>query len=353
MRRLAYIRLYIVKASFVRIARDEQGELAVIYCVVPRELAGKVHESLRAHFQTRPDVEVVVERRAVDRRASSARRARGATSPPDERRRIRGNDGRRMAERRAIGVPRFPLGLPRRLERFADQLAFVELARPSDRQQEDNDTHRLIARFQAGERETFVDIYVRYFDRVFGFLRLTLRDGHTAEDVAQEVFTRAFEHLPRFEIDAARPFRHWLFRIARNAAIDELGRGKRSQTCDPGDIQRWRDELSEPERGDALQPSLGWVSDPELLLFVERLPAEQSQVLALTYLLGFSTREIAKVLGTTPAAIFQKRSRALRTLESRLAAIGRRGERVGKPAPSFSLFRQAPVIRARRYALLW
>jgi hypothetical protein len=51
----------------------------MIYCVIPQELAGEIYDSMHAHYARDPAVEVIVDRRAGDRRA-------GEVEPPRERR---------------------------------------------------------------------------------------------------------------------------------------------------------------------------------------------------------------------------------------------------------------------------
>lgn len=281
------------------------------------------------------------------------------TDPPplgDERRRVRSADGRRIGQRRApvVHAPTPEPELPRKARRYADRLVFVKRIGPSDERAEDFDTNRLIARFQAGDREVFSELYLRYFDRVFGYLRLALRGRDAAEDATQQVFTQTLAHLARFKIAAHRPFRSWLFRVARNVALDELTRGRRWNTLEPGEVNRLGEGLNGDELAEeALDTTLDWIRDSELFLFVERLPERQRQILALTYLVGLSGEEIASLVNSTRDAVYQQRSRALSTLRARLTAVGRGGELSRRAAPALGLFRQAPVIRTRRYALVW
>src|SRR5258706_15911522 len=97
----------------------------ITYCVVPRDLAAKLHEPLRRHFADDPAVDVVVEQRRRDRRGNGERRA-GETAADAERRRIRNQEGRRIADRRAIRTAvEAATDLPRRARPYVDRLGFI------------------------------------------------------------------------------------------------------------------------------------------------------------------------------------------------------------------------------------
>lgn len=317
----------------------------LIYCVVPFELAAKLHEPLRQFFRDDPRVEVVVDRRKRERRRG-ARRAAGGAAPGAERRAVRAGQGRRIAHRRAATVPVAPLPLPRRARRYADRLAFVERVEPSDQHARDVDSARLVVGFQAGDGAAFRDLYLRYFDAIYSYLSVALGDHHDAEDAAQQVFTKALEALPRYEVRPGKPFRAWLFRIARNEALATLRRKRLIELEDPDRIDRRR------EAGGAAADDLAleWLSDTDLVVLIERLPDAQRQVLALRYMLDLSRAEIAAVMQRTPAAVSQLEQRALRFLSDRLTALGRGPLRPHRP-PMLIRLRRMPVLGARRSAL--
>jgi RNA polymerase sigma-70 factor (ECF subfamily) len=318
----------------------------MIYCVIPRELAPKLHETLRRHFADDPQVEVVVERRALDRRRRSDRRGGEAPERDEERRRIRNVTGRRVADRRVTVVEVEPPALPRRARAHADRIQFVERAEPSTERAEDLDTARLVTRIQGGDREGFGDLYLRYFDRVYAYLNLALGDPHEAEDLTQQVFVKALEALPGYERRSRVPFRGWLFTIVRHTALTTLDRRNRTEVLPPETLNR---QLESGSAHADLQ-ALGWVSDRELILLMERLPLAQRQVLMLRYMLDLSHGEIAKILGRSSEDVRIQAHRALRFLEQRLRALGRTST-MGAREPSRARPRHAYVLRSRRYAL--
>jgi RNA polymerase sigma-70 factor (ECF subfamily) len=317
-----------------------------IYCVVPWALADELHEELRAHFRDDPNVEVVVERRRRERRTNEQRRSDEADALND-RRLIRNAEGRRVGDRRAALASIEPPTLPVSVHPYLEQIVFVERLEPSDQHYEDLDTARLVTRHQAGDREVFSELYMRYFDRVYSYLRLALDDEHAAEDTTQQVFLKVMEGLPRYE-RRRQPFRAWLFTIVRNHAIRYLEKRGRMEVVDPVELTERGVDRSEPEPAEALG-ALGWITDREILMLIERLPVAQRQVLMLRYMMDLTTTDIAAVLGRSNEDVRALQSRALRFLQKRLTALGRAPHR---REPTIQMTRRragAPVLRARRY----
>jgi RNA polymerase sigma-70 factor (ECF subfamily) len=76
----------------------------------------------------------------------------------------------------------------------------------------------LAVRARDGSRVSFDELVVRYRPRLVAFLARRLADAADAEDVAQETFVRAYDHLGRY--DSTRPFATWLFAIGKNVAAN-------------------------------------------------------------------------------------------------------------------------------------
>jgi RNA polymerase sigma-70 factor (ECF subfamily) len=238
--------------------------------------------------------------------------------------------------------------LPRRARAHAAELVFIERLEPASDHSEDLDTARLVVRIQGGDKDAFADLYMRYFDRVYVYMRTALNDAHEAEDATQQIFIRVLEALPRYE-RRGQPFRSWLFRIVRNYTVDQMRKTGRVQLADAEEIDRMNEVEDE---GESVAAELEWITDRELVMFVERLPLAQRQVLLLRYMLDMSTHEIARVLDRSNDDVRLLQSRALRFLRARLVALGRTPTGREGRVPAFRRFRQVPVLRSRRYALM-
>jgi RNA polymerase sigma-70 factor (ECF subfamily) len=314
---------------------------------VPWELAEELHEELREHFRSDPNIDVVIERRRRERRSGAERRQADDVASLREHRAIRNAGGRRVADRRspvaAIDAPT----LPKSVRPHVDLLAFVERLEPSDQHHEDQDTARLVTRLQAGEKDAFAELYMRYFDRVYSYLRMALDDEYAAEDTTQQVFMKVMQALPRYE-RRTQPFRAWLFTIVRNEAIRYLGKRGRIEVTDPAELTARHEDASSGAPSETFD-ALSWISDREILMLIERLPIAQRQVLMLRYMMDLTAADIAAVLGRSSEDVRTLQSRALRFLERRLTALGRAPHR---RQPTIQMTRRrpaAPVIRARRY----
>ena len=174
----------------------------------------------------------------------------------------------------------------------------------------------LIRRARSGDEDAFAELVMMHADRVYGALRRFGLDAAEADEVAQEVFVRAWRGLPRFE-ERAR-FSTWLYRIAFNEAQRRLSRRPppRAETIDPD-----RDDpvVSLPE--DVRLGPEALTLDREFERTLERalaqLPADWRAAVVLRDVEGLSTDEAAEVAGVGQAAFKSRLHRGrmqLRTL---------------------------------------
>ena len=120
-------------------------------------------------------------------------------------------------------------------------------------------------------------------------------DRHTAEDLAQETFARAWSRLP--EGLSPERQRAWLRRTSRNLAVDELRRRARRPTVALEDADAARRPLQDAAAPDAAREALAG------------LPAHQRFVLLLHFEAGFTHAEIARLLDTSEEAVRKRVSR--------------------------------------------
>jgi RNA polymerase sigma-70 factor (ECF subfamily) len=169
----------------------------------------------------------------------------------------------------------------------------------------------LVARGQQGDRVALEELYLIHFDRIYGYLQVTVGNRHDAEDLTTQTFLRMLESIDRFRWQSA-PFSAWLFRIAHNLAIDHF----RSST-------RWQpqEEVPEPQPDESTSAEAGALQSigrSSLRELIEGLSPDQQQVLTLKFVFNFANGEVAIILGKSEGAIKSLQHRALVSLEKQI-----------------------------------
>lgn len=173
----------------------------------------------------------------------------------------------------------------------------------------------LIRRARAGDQDAFTELVTIHADRVYGALRRFGLDGAEADEVAQEVFVRAWRGLPRFE-ERAR-FSTWLYRIAFNEAQRRLSRRPPPYSeIDPDRDDPMVSLPESPQRGPESR-TLEREFERVLLRALNQLPADWRAAVVLRDIEGLSTQEAAEIVGVRQVAFKSRLHRGrmqLRTL---------------------------------------
>jgi RNA polymerase sigma-70 factor (ECF subfamily) len=169
----------------------------------------------------------------------------------------------------------------------------------------------LVAAVLEGERERFGELVERYQGRLVNYLFRLLRNADDAHDLTQDVLVKVYQVLDRY--DSQYKFSTWLFRIAQNAAIDQIRRRRLKLVSlrqdDPeGEGRDWDlpsgergpyGELRNRERGDAIQEA------------IEALPWEYRELILMRHYGELPYDEIARLkqmpLGTVKNKLFRGR----------------------------------------------
>ncbi len=165
-----------------------------------------------------------------------------------------------------------------------------------------------------GDADAFEALVRRYQARIIGLARGQIGKAADAEDLAQEVFVRAYRSLGKFRGEST--FRTWLYRIALNASRSHRARSARHQPVwgdsgadavtpfDPADANP--DAETTLVRRDAIARAMG------------ELPDDLREAVTLRDVHGLDYREIAEAtgvpMGTVESRIFRARQRLRRAL---------------------------------------
>jgi RNA polymerase sigma-70 factor (ECF subfamily) len=151
----------------------------------------------------------------------------------------------------------------------------------------------------------FAPLYQRYLARVYAYLRTRVGTEEDAADLAQQVFLRALDALPRYRGKDGE-FAAWLFRIARNAAADHHRRQRETVTWD------LMPEALHPAMSEGLDAGmLRREAANRLRVVLQALDAEQRELLALRFAARLSSAEIAALLGAREGTIKKRLTRLI------------------------------------------
>jgi RNA polymerase sigma-70 factor (ECF subfamily) len=131
--------------------------------------------------------------------------------------------------------------------------------RPSDLAAETDE--QLLAGVKRGSERHFDALYQRYFNRIYGFLRLRVRNRADAEELTQEVFTAVFRSASGFGARASAL--SWVYGIARNTLLNHL----RRRQLDRARFAQLSPQMLAP-------PASQWSYTPEEQVRLERFGAE-------------------------------------------------------------------------------
>lgn len=180
-----------------------------------------------------------------------------------------------------------------------------------------HEARELLLRAQKYEDAALARLYNLFADRVFRFIYYRVQDRARAEDLTNEVFVRMLEGVGTFRPNGEETsllLTGWIFTIARNLLIDDIRRQKVRLT-DP--FPEGDDDL--PDEFNNLELHL---TRADLQQALRNLTEEQQTVLLLRFEEGFTSLQIAKIMGKTEMAIKALQRRGLASM-ARLLQGGR------------------------------
>jgi RNA polymerase sigma-70 factor (ECF subfamily) len=176
----------------------------------------------------------------------------------------------------------------------------------------------LAARVARGSTEALEQLYDRYASILFAVSLKVTGDRSAAEDLLQETFWRVWRSAATFQPQRGS-FSSWLFRIARNLAIDAYRKGSvRPQVIpDLAETGSVLDQAADPDADvpDQVQSAM---TNRRLRSALESLPGSQRQVIEMAYFFGMTRQEIAKVTGEALGTIHTRARLGLQKLREEL-----------------------------------
>ena len=176
---------------------------------------------------------------------------------------------------------------------------------------------QLIARFQTGDEQAYVELVNRYRDRLMNFVFQFLGDMEQSEDVVQDTMLKLFEKKHYYREIAK--FSTWIYTIARNLANTELRKRKRRKVTVLSQMTRDDREYELP----AIQPETGQEVQNEyaakqIQVAIHALPEHFKTVIILRDIQELSYDDISSIVGVPLGTVKSRINRARLQLQADL-----------------------------------
>jgi RNA polymerase sigma-70 factor, ECF subfamily len=192
--------------------------------------------------------------------------------------------------------------------------------------QSGTDESVLLAQSREGDTSAFAELVRRYEGKIFRLAQHITQNREDAEDVLQETFMKAYEHLDQFKGDSK--FYTWIVRIAVNQALMKLRRRKTDRSVS-------LDEQIDTGEDTIVREIAAWDEDPEqqfsreelgsiLDRAIQSLDPPYRSVFVLRDIDELSTEETAEALGLSVPAVKSRLLRARLQLREKLTRFFKR-----------------------------
>ncbi len=181
----------------------------------------------------------------------------------------------------------------------------------------------LVERVQRGERQAFDLLVIKYQRRIMRLLARLVHDPAEVEDLAQEVFIKAWRALPQFRGESA--FYTWIYRIALNTARNWLATRRRQPMLldaaenEDGETFSVDDNLTDyatPESAVVGREIVDTINQA-----IEDLPEDQRTAIVLREIEGMTYEEIAQIMQCPVGTIRSRIYRAREAISQRLRPV--------------------------------
>jgi RNA polymerase sigma-70 factor (ECF subfamily) len=175
----------------------------------------------------------------------------------------------------------------------------------------------LIARFQKGDEQAYVELVNRYRDRLMTFVFRFVGDSEVAEDIVQDALVKVYTHR-HFYKEIAK-FSTWIYTIAGNLAKTELRKRKRRKISSLSQMGLGDREYDlpavEPESGETIQ---GEFTELQIQSAIQLLPLHFRTVVILRDIQELSYEEISKIVDVPLGTVKSRINRARLQLQDQL-----------------------------------
>jgi RNA polymerase sigma-70 factor (ECF subfamily) len=182
-----------------------------------------------------------------------------------------------------------------------------------------------VQRAKAGDVDSFSELIRHYESKIHGIVYRMCGPGEDLQDLAQEIFVRAFSAIGKFHYRDQASFRTWIYRIAVNVCINELRRRRRRKKVEGASL----DQMVQTESGEVERLIPDYSQMPHevaerkelqaLVHVVLRQLAPHHQVaLLMVDIEGMSYEDAAEATGCSLGTLKSRLSRARNALKQKL-----------------------------------
>src|SRR5271170_321967 len=190
------------------------------------------------------------------------------------------------------------------------------------------DDRELVGRAQKDDKAAFEELVKRHQSRVFAVAGGILRNREDVEDIAQQVFLKAYFSLKRFDQRAA--FSTWLYKITVNECWDLLRKRKVRPLVYESDLsEEQARQYGAPEERSVPAPDVSdkLVAREQVEKLLECLDERDKMMLVLKEVEGFAVEEIAEILDINANTVKVRLFRARRRIVNEARKRGMEGRR--------------------------
>ncbi len=152
----------------------------------------------------------------------------------------------------------------------------------------------LIAQILRNDQKAFRTLMQRYLPAVYNYLYRMTQNHEISEEMAQEAFVKAYDHLQSF--DTSRPFKPWIMRIASNAALSAIRKQARTTSLDAMTEDGNYNEANHQTTEDVVVSLERKLSNDEMMKALSRLDEKYCKALLLRYQQDLKYEDVAEAL---------------------------------------------------------
>lgn len=162
------------------------------------------------------------------------------------------------------------------------------------------DEKALVKSAKSGDKDAFCQLYMAYNSRLYRYAYYKLGNPYDAQDAVSDCIVEAFTNIHTLKNEGA--FSSWMFKILYRCVCASIKMQSASNRMDDVEDSNASYDIS--------------YESAELKEALDRLSAEEQDIVLLSIVGGYSSKDISNIMGIKPATIRSKQSRALSKMKS-------------------------------------